>query len=256
MTANLRILNLEDSPNDLELMRRILQSEWPGCEVVPVSDRDEFASRLLQGGFDVVLSDNTLPGFDGVSALKLAREVAPDVPFIFVSGTIGEEFAIESLRNGATDYVLKHHMNALVPAVKRALREAEERARRHQAETTLRRREQYFRALTENLLDIVTILSADGRFRYNSPSAERVLGFTPGELADRIAFELIHPDDVAAARSTLADCVQHPGRVVQLEFRFRHKDGSYRYLESVGRSLLDHPEIAGVVVNSRDITDR
>src|SRR5208282_662844 len=102
----------------------------------------------------------------------------------------------ESLKSGATDYVLKHYPERLVPAVRRAVEEAEERVRRQRIETELTRREKYFRALTENALDILTLLDQEGRFLHNSPSVKRVLGYEPEELAGQNAFALIHPDDL------------------------------------------------------------
>ena len=105
--------------------------------------RAEFVAALEDGGIDLILADYTLPSFDGLSALKLAMNARPDLPFIFVSGSLGEEIAIEALKIGATDYVLKTRLSRLVPSVQRALREARERAERKKAEDALRRSEMY-----------------------------------------------------------------------------------------------------------------
>src|ERR671910_2960952 len=107
------------------------------CEMVRVQTRADFEAALVNGDFDLVLSDYSLPSFDGLSALKLAKEIRPEVPFILVSGAIGEDRAIEALKSGATDYVLKQRLERLVPAVRRALREAEKRAERKRGEKTL-----------------------------------------------------------------------------------------------------------------------
>src|SRR5437879_9586811 len=125
-----RLLLLEDNPDDAELLRRNLAAEWPQCELVQVSKRANYESALEQGGFDLILSDYLLPGIKGPAALALARDHCPGIPFIFVSGAIGDEVAVESLRAGATDYVLKDRPARLVPAIQRALSEAEESARR------------------------------------------------------------------------------------------------------------------------------
>lgn len=256
MKSKLRILSLEDNPMDGELIQATLQDEWPHCEVVRVETREAFRAALAQGGFDLILSDNTLPKFEGREALVIARTEYPEVPFIYVSGTIGEEAAIESLRNGAVDYVLKHHLTALVPAVRRALREATERSARRDAEEELRRREERFRSLTESALDLVTILGLDGTFRYQSPSVQRVLGYLPENLLGRCAFEFIHADDLARVQAALQEVVQDPGKAITVEFRFRHQDGTWRDLEAIGKSLVHAPEVAGLVVNSRDVTPR
>lgn len=132
-----RFLLIEDCANDAELIRRALDQQWPGCEVVCVESRPDFEEILSRGRFDLVLCDYCLPGFGGMEALAYTREHCPDLPLIFVSGGIGEEIAIEGLKAGATDYVLKDHLNRLSPAVKRALKERTERMRRKRAEARM-----------------------------------------------------------------------------------------------------------------------
>ena len=134
-----RLLLLEDDSNDAELLRRTLVAEWPGCEIVLVQNQVGFETALKGDSFDLILSDYRLPGFDGLSALALARQRLPDVPVIFVSGGMGDGVADESLRAGATDYVLKHRLARLAPAIRRALKEKAERARREKAEANMLR---------------------------------------------------------------------------------------------------------------------
>jgi sigma-B regulation protein RsbU (phosphoserine phosphatase) len=141
MKLPLRILHLEDDPGDAELVQATLADEGIECEIVVVSTREDFAAELKKRGFDLILADFALPAFDGMTALAIVRERHPDLPFIFVSGRLGEEAAIESLRNGATDYVLKNRLSRLAPAVNRALSEAEERAELKRAEEDLRESE-------------------------------------------------------------------------------------------------------------------
>src|SRR6266550_265775 len=137
MKSPLRILHLEDNPNDAELIQATLESEGIVSHVTRVETQTDFFASIEQGGFDLILADYTLPSFDGLSALKIASEKCPDVPFIFVSGTLGEEVAIEALKIGATDYILKERLSRIVPSVHRALREAKERAERKRAEALL-----------------------------------------------------------------------------------------------------------------------
>ncbi|HUJ74154.1 MAG TPA: PAS domain S-box protein, partial [bacterium] len=127
---------------------------------------------------------------------------------------------------------------------------------RVQAEHALRVSEARFRALIENAMDVVSILEADGTIRYESPSVKALMGYEPSELVGVNAFTLIHPEDVAHAARELAEGVQSPGSARQVNLRFRHKDGSWHNLEVIGRNLLDDPSIHGIVVNSRDVTDR
>src|SRR5258705_5995796 len=137
MKPPLRILHLEDNLTDAELIQGILETEGIICDVTRVDTQADFFASLDHDAFDLILTDYTLPAFDGLSALKLALEKCPDVPFIFVSGTLGEEVAIEALKIGATNYILKQRLSRIVPSVQRALREAKERAERKRAEALL-----------------------------------------------------------------------------------------------------------------------
>jgi sigma-B regulation protein RsbU (phosphoserine phosphatase) len=128
------ILHLEDDLADVELVQAIIESAGLTCQISHVQTRDEFTEALRRGGYDVILADYQLPMYDGVSALRSAQELCPDVPFIFVSGAMGEDAAIEGLTEGATDYVLKQKLSRLAPAIIRALHDAENRRERKQAE--------------------------------------------------------------------------------------------------------------------------
>ena len=134
VAVKVRILILEDSDLDAALVERELARSDLDIDYQRVSAREPYAQALQRGGFDLILSDFSLPDFNGVEALELARTLAPEAPFIFVSGVVGEEFAIESLKEGATDYVLKQRLERLPSAVKRALAEAHERRERRRAE--------------------------------------------------------------------------------------------------------------------------
>ncbi len=138
MKQSLNLIHVEDSWQDCELIKIMLEATGMACEITRVETRDQLVEALLQAKCDLILSDCTLPHFHGLEALYVARAMKPDVPFIFVSGTIGEETAIKSLQNGATDYVLKDRLSRLIPAVRRALTEVEERKQRHSLESQLR----------------------------------------------------------------------------------------------------------------------
>src|SRR5260221_10382012 len=141
MRNPLRILSIEDDPKDSKLIQDLLETEDTVCEVTRVDTQAALQASLEQGGIDLILADYTLPTFDGISALKLAMKTCPEVPFIFVSGTLGEEVAIEALKIGATDYVLKTRLSRLVPSVGRALLEDSEIEERKQADERLQQRE-------------------------------------------------------------------------------------------------------------------
>ena len=141
----LQILHLEDDPRDVELVRDTLEAEGVKFEARTVCTRGEFTAALEGGGVEVILSDFALPSFDGLSALEIACRLAPDLPFIFVSGTLGEEAAIDAVRQGATDYVLKQRLSRLAPAVRRAVSEMQQARRRREVEEALRRTEEQLR---------------------------------------------------------------------------------------------------------------
>src|SRR6185437_15638109 len=203
-----------------------------------------FISALNANAFDLILADYSLPSCNGLQALHAVREKDQNTPFVLISGTIGEHAAIECLRCGATDYVLKNKLERLAPTVRRAV------------ETELIRREKYFRTLTEHSLDVLTILNGEGLFLYNSPSLKTVLGYEPKDVAGQNAFGLVHPEDLPSTLEAFKRALENPDEVITHEFRCRCADESWCHLEVVGQNRLSDPEIAGVVLNTRDISDR
>ena len=186
----LHILNLEDDPLDTELIQANLAESGIDCELLRVQDRTAFVAALKEGDFDLILADHSLPEFDGLSALNVARELEPALPFIFVSGTLGEDAAIESLKSGATDYVLKHRLERLVPAVRRAVREAGERAKRERAEEERAR----LAAIVEHSEDAILAKSLDGTIISWNAGAQRLFGYATEEIVGQPISVLVPPD--------------------------------------------------------------
>jgi DNA-binding NtrC family response regulator len=167
VTSPLRILLLEDDIRDAELIQELLEADHIVCEIIRAQTRAEFVTGLENTGINLILADYRLPSFDGISALKLALDARADLPFIFVSGSLGEEVAIEAVKNGATDYVVKSRLSRLVPSVHRALREAQERAERKKAEEAFRRSEMYLAEAQR--------LSHTGSFGWDPASGKNLL---------------------------------------------------------------------------------
>ena len=138
MKATLRILHLEDNQTDAQLVHEMLDAEGISCTVTCVKTREAYEKALESESFDLILTDFSLPRFDGLSALALARQKRPETPMIFISGTMGEEAAVRCLQQGATDYVLKDRLARLPSAVRRAVAETEELALRQKAEAKIR----------------------------------------------------------------------------------------------------------------------
>ena len=155
MPSPLRVLHLEDSPWDAELIRRKLDVEGISCDILVADNQDSFEAALTREAFDLILSDYNLPGYDGVTALKRAQATQRDVPVILISGTVGEEDAVKVLHIGATDYLLKDRLDRLVPAVQRALQEAETRRTRKRAEAALWQSETRKAAVLDSVLDSI-----------------------------------------------------------------------------------------------------
>jgi diguanylate cyclase (GGDEF)-like protein/PAS domain S-box-containing protein len=199
MSAVTRILMVEDAATDAELAVRELRSAGMDFAVERVETRDTFMGGLERFAPHVILSDFTLPGaFDGLAALALAQQLAPELPFIFVSGTIGEERAIEAMRRGAVDYVLKTNLKRLPSAVTRALEAAEERRARRAAESRLRVSEQRFSSFMQHLPGIAFMKDAGGRYVFVNPSFAGLTGRTADEIIECSDRE-IWPDALAEA---------------------------------------------------------
>jgi len=256
MNKKLQILHIEDEPDFAELVRSMFAHDGLDAEVKCVGSRAALEEALSRSAYDIIISDYHLPSFSGLDVLAVVRQRDPHIPFILVSGTIGEQAAIESLKAGATDYLLKQHPERLPSAVRRAVQEAEERARLRAAETELIRREKYFRTLTENSLDVLAILSREGNYIYATPSIERVKGYSPEELRGRSVLDLVHPEDVSRVKEAIQFALDHPDRTVKIQFRHQNKSGEWCQLELVGQNRLQDPDINGLVINCRDVTDR
>jgi signal transduction histidine kinase len=251
----LRILYLEDDPKDAELVQVMLETEGLACHVTRVETQVDFCASLERDGFNLILADYTLPSFDGISALKIAAHKRPEVPFIFVSGTLGEEVAIEALNIGATDYVLKTRLSRLVPSVVRALREATERAERKRAEESLRKSETY---LVE-----AQRLSGTGSFGWNVSSGEifwseetfRIFEFDRATMpgVELVIRERVHPEDVAGFRQVVERAADE-GQDFTHKCRLRMPDGRVKYLHVVAHAVRNETGDIDFVGAVMDVT--
>ena len=189
MKEKLRVLHLENDRLHTEITRVLLAEDGIEYNMAHVATEADFAAALATRQIDLILADFTLPGFDGMKALSLARARLPDVPFIFVTGTMGEEIAIDALKRGATDYILKGRLSRLAPAIRRALTEAEERSERRRAEEALRRSEEelrhsneMYRALIQAAPLAIFLLNADGTVKSWNAAAEQIFGWSEAEV--------------------------------------------------------------------------
>ncbi len=233
----MRILHLEDDPKDAELIQATLEGEGIACDITRVDTPAAFRTSLEQGGFDLVLAEYTLSGLDGISALKVAKDVSPDMPFIFVSRTLGEEDAIEALKLGATDYVSKTRLSRIIPSVRRAMRESKERVQRQLAEQTLRESEAYLAEAQR--------LSHTGSFRWKPDSGEinwsdetyRIFEYDRAvKPTIDLLVQRVHPEDrpdfLNAIESASAGATQF-----EHTYRWLLPDGSVKHVHALAHAL-------------------
>ncbi len=204
MKEPLHILHLEDDLMDASMLEAILSSEKIPCQIKVVCGRHEFQAGLAQPELDLILSDFSMPRFDGLSALEIAQKRRPEVPFIFLSGTIGEELAVQALREGATDYVLKDRMARLAVAIRRAMAEVAARKQRQQDEEQLRNQA----ALLDRAQDAICLNDMHQNILYWNKSAERLYGWSSKEALGRNANELLFQDDLAAPLTALKNLIR------------------------------------------------
>src|SRR5437762_4100937 len=157
----IRILYIEDVPSDVVMVNHELRKGGMAFRSKRVETKEAFLRELAKESPDIILSDHGLPSFDGFTALAIARDKCPEVPFIFITGSVGEQTAIEAFEGGATDYVLKNNLSKLVPAMQRALRESEERVKLKQKEQELRESEERFRQLVESGKDDAIVVRSE-----------------------------------------------------------------------------------------------
>ena len=281
MAQELRILHLEDDPRDTELMVAALRDAGINCEVVRVDTREAFVAKLADQRFDVVISDVSVPGFDGIAAQAVWQQQRPTIPFIFLSGTFGEEVAIERLKEGATDYVLKNWMDKLPTVVRRAVREMQDRADREHAKAELQRlnaelesrvaeRTAQLTAANEavaeserRFLDIldhspaaIFLKDLEGRYIFANRSFDGVMGKARSEVmgkTDRDVFpprlaDLYHANDLKVIESGISLDFEEIGIEEDLKPRVFHSS-KFPLRDGTGKAYA----VCGI---STDITDR
>src|SRR2546422_4147422 len=260
--AKPRILHLEDDPADRELIRETLGAEGIALELVQVDGKAEFEAALAHGSVALVLSDFALPHFDGFSALAIVQKEKPNLPFIFVSGTMGEEAAIESLRRGATDYVLKQRLSRLGPAVRRALEDVASHQTQLQAAEAAANRQRFMNAMLDSLDAGIMACDAAGVLTMFNRAARDMVGLPeaaipPEQWAKH--YNLYHPDgkrlfEKEALPLYRALCGE---KVRDVEVLIRRRDGQARTVLVSGQPILGvHGGSLGAVVALHDITER
>jgi len=245
-----RLVLVEDIPSEAEIAIRQLEAGGFSCTWKRVDSEEVLRRTLADDKPDLILSDFTLPGFDGLTALEVALEITPDTPFIFLSGTLGEERAIDALQRGACDYVLKTNLARLAPAVRRALNEASIRRARQALE-------QQLRDIVVTSQDWIWEHDRDGKFTFCSDSVRAILGYRPEDIVGTNASQYVHPEDLAALDFAMHTLGPSQRTASNLQARWRHRNGSYRWLERNMLVLLgEDGRVTGFRGSERDFTER
>ncbi|MBD2531513.1 response regulator [Nostoc flagelliforme FACHB-838] len=251
----LRFLLLEDSALDAELTEAMLTEGEINYELIRVETGADFLAALETETFDLILADYALPSFDGISALEIARNYCPEVPFIFVSAALGEELAIEALKNGATDYVLKQRLERLVPSVQRALREAKERRERKQAEESLQKSEAKYRRIVDTSYEGIWMIDQEAQTEFVNQRMSQMLGYPAEEMLGRSIFDFIDRTDGITDEEKLEWLKRENNNLK--EARLCCKDGSYIWTLVSARAIFDEQnEFLGAIAMLTDISDR
>jgi PAS domain S-box-containing protein len=257
MTRPLRVLILEDHPSDAELAVRELRRAGYLPEWERVETAEAFLEKL-EGNYDVILSDYSMPQFDGIRALRLLKEHGAQIPFILVSGTMGEETAVAAMKEGASDYLLKDRLARLGPAVSQALAQSRLRKERAQTEEALRESEERFRQLAENIHEVFWISDpSKNKIIYVSPAYETIWGRPREEnyISASRWLDAIHEEDRETVR--LAALTKQAEGTYDEEYRIVRPDGAIRWIRDRAFPVRDDKgEIYRIVGVARDVTER
>jgi len=227
MNRPLRVLLIEDSQDDATFLLRELGRGGFDCESERVETLRELSDALDEQDWDVVISDHTMPGFGSLETLEIFREKQNDIPFIVVSGTIGEDVAVRAMKGGAHDYVMKNDLARLVPSIERELREATSRRAKRSAERALRRSELELNDFFEHAPVGLQWLGPDGTILRVNQAELQLLGYTHGEYAGH-AIQEFHENPRTA--DILLQRLHHDGKVNDFETCLRARNGSVKHV--------------------------
>ncbi|MGE4567999.1 MAG: response regulator [Bacteroidales bacterium] len=256
MKTPFRALLLEDVPKDAELLQEMLQQEGFSCAMDVVATKKDYINCLLLGGYDIIFADFTLPGFNGEQALKLALEYLPQIPFVCISGTIGEDRAVELLKQGASDYVLKDRMERFPFVTRRALELAEQQRALQKASQALQSQRILMETILNNAVDCIFIKDQDCRYLLVNEAAAKSMGLTPEEMTGKTDLDILPPDEALQTRTTDRE-VMEKGIPLSYEQRLTLSDGVPHFLDTIKCPMFDDAGVVnGLFGISRDITER
>ncbi len=254
-----RVLVVDDVADHAEMVAQFVRlvDTFADAAVEVVDSYENALSAFDRSSFDLAFFDYWLGDHDGLALLREIRRRGIDTPVVILTSRGAEDVAVAAMRAGAADYLSKAHLSVstLGRTMRHALALALEERHRRQAQAARQASEERFRALVENISDVLILADAEGRISWVTPSSERFLGWSPEETADRLLLELVHADDREGLRGTMREVVEQPGLPVRFELRLPHTDGSWRVFEAIGVNRLADPSVGAVVISSRDVTE-
>ena len=255
MSNLLRVLIVEDSEDDAQLILRQLRSGGYDPRWERVDSPEAMTSSLVREQWDVILCDYRMPRFNAPAALKLVQEREIDIPFIIVSGTIGEDAAVDAMKSGAHDYLMKDNLPRLVVAIEREMREARIRHEKKKAEEELQRSEQSFKSISENAHDGIIVALRNGARIYANRRASEITGYSINEILKTSIEGLAHPDEILKLSERRKKILAGENVPNQYDTVIIHKDGNAVPIEITSARTLWYGQVADIFV-FRDITER
>lgn len=237
----IQILHLEDTPSDAELINTKLKRANIHFDILVVDTKEEYLAALQEYTPDIVLADHSLPSFDSHEALSIIQETGRKIPFILITNTMSDEFAVDMIRKGADDYILKDRLNRLPSAILSAIEKHRFAKEKRAFEQQLLKNEKKFRALVEHSFDGVAIFNSDSIPTYVSQSIQHILGYSIHEAMQLALYNIIHPEDCKKAKALVLKSLKKPGSTIKTDvLRLKNSKEDWIWLEvSLTNMLYD-----------------
>jgi PAS domain S-box-containing protein len=241
-------------PSDVKLIWNVLKKTNPEYEMMIVETKDRFTAALTAYSPDIILADHTLPSFNSHEALAILQATGLKIPFILITGTMSEGFAVDVIKRGANDYILKDRLERLPTAIHNILDKFRLEKERHFFLEEVINNEKRYRALIENISDAIILINEHSLVLYQSPSVERLIGFTGSDLRNKMFIDSIHPDDQQDYSGILKMANEQPGVALPAQYRVLTRNGHYIWTEGTITNLLHDTSVKAFVLNYRDVT--
>lgn len=249
-------MHVEDIQSDADIVKREMKRCELPFEWLWVTNKSDFVAALKNYSPDLVLCDHSLPGFSSSDAFLLLKNSGLNIPFILITATMSEEFAVAMMKEGIADYLLKDRLQRLPEAVINALEKWQARKQKEAHQEEILKNERRFRGLIENSNDLKHVLDKNFKPIYSSPNLERITGWTKKEIKEEGLLKIVHPEDLETVKSTLAQAIANPDKIIPLTYRCQHKNDKYIWLEGTLINKLNDEAIQGIIANSQDVTQQ